>query len=1134
MTASSAPPDGADWLWIDGVQAMAPFLVALASADDVWAFAASNGGITAGRQSPERALFAYTTQDKLFDRAHVTGPLSRLRVLGPDGRTVLWRALHPDARDLPRRLGKRRDGSELCWEETHPGLGLRLRATLGTSRRFGLVRRCTLENLGGSPVDLDLLDGWQDVQAPGLDDDFLARFGNLADAYKRVEHLPDTGLRLVYLSSLPTDRAEPSESLRCNVVWVAGLPGATALVRSRQVAAFEDGVFEDGAVPQGEDEARGERPACLSALRLRLPGGGAHTWYTVGDVGLSTANASFLQYWLRRHDDDARAAALETELERTRAELGQMVAAADGLQLSADDRRTARHQSNVLFNLMRGGVPVDGHHVSREAWTAHLQHFDRDAVERHAAWLSSLPRRIAVPALIAAAADQGDPTLRRLAAELLPLTFSRRHGDPSRPWNRFEIRVRDEQGRPRLAWQGNWRDIFQNWEALFHSFPEFLESAITRFLDASTADGHNPYRLTSEGFDWERPEPDQPWSNIGYWGDHQVVYLLRLLEASLRFHPGRLDALLDQDLFTYARVPYRIVPFDELLADPRSSIRYDHAAEAEIAARQAERGADGSLLWGPDGRVLHVSLLEKLLVVLLARMAAFVPQGGIWMHTQRPEWNDANNALAGYGLSVVTMAHAHRYAALLLSWWADQPAERTIPVSREVAALLVGQAQVLADPPTGRREALERLGRPASDWRGSLYEQGLSGERTALSFGQVRAWLSAARSALASSLRANRRPDGLFHGYNLLRLSEGEAAIDRLPLMLEGQVAVLSAGLLTAGEALSVATALRQSALYRADQDSYLLYPDRDLPRFLDKNRIPRSAIAASTLLLALGAELHQDIVEVDADGGLRFHGGLRNGAALRERLAALPPRWQPLVQAEGEALVALFEQIFDHRAFTGRSGTFFAYEGLGSIYWHMVSKLALALQEQALAAARGAAPAEVASGLADAWRAVWEGLGVHREPSRYGAFPTDAYSHTPRHAGAQQPGMTGQVKEDILGRWGELGVRVEAGRLAFRPVLLRSAELLPQGGAFACLDVDGKPETVEVPAGGLAFTFCQVPVVYRAERGPALRVHLADGQRLHLAGDTLSAELSAEVFGRTGRVRRIEVDLPPSGLRGA
>ena len=35
------------------------------------------------------------------------------------------------------------------------------------------------------------------------------------------------------------------------------------------------------------------------------------------------------------------------------------------------------------------------------------------------------------------------------------------------------------------------------------------------------------------------------------------------------------------------------------------------------------------------------------------------------MNTQRPEWNDANNALAGYGLSMVTACQLRRHVALL-------------------------------------------------------------------------------------------------------------------------------------------------------------------------------------------------------------------------------------------------------------------------------------------------------------------------------------------------------------------------------------------------------------------------------------------------------------------------------------
>ena len=35
-----------------------------------------------------------------------------------------------------------------------------------------------------------------------------------------------------------------------------------------------------------------------------------------------------------------------------------------------------------------------------------------------------------------------------------------------------------------LDYEGNWRDIFQNWEALAHSYPEFIESMIHKFLNA--------------------------------------------------------------------------------------------------------------------------------------------------------------------------------------------------------------------------------------------------------------------------------------------------------------------------------------------------------------------------------------------------------------------------------------------------------------------------------------------------------------------------------------------------------------------------------------------------------------------------------------------------------------------------
>ena len=84
-----------------------------------------------------------------------------------------------------------------------------------------------------------------------------------------------------------------------------------------------------------------------------------------------------------------------------------------------------------------------------------------------------------------------------------------------------------------------------------------------------------------------------------------------------------------------------------------------------IAERVRRLGADGRLIPDATGGVHHVTLLEKLLIPALAKLSNFVPRGGIWMNTQRPEWNDANNALVGFGLSMVTLAHLRRYLQLI-------------------------------------------------------------------------------------------------------------------------------------------------------------------------------------------------------------------------------------------------------------------------------------------------------------------------------------------------------------------------------------------------------------------------------------------------------------------------------------
>ncbi|NNF59632.1 MAG: hypothetical protein HKN04_15455, partial [Rhodothermaceae bacterium] len=504
----------------------------------------------------------------------------------------------------------------------------------------------------------------------------------------------------------------------------------------------------------------------------------------------------------------------------------------------------------------------------------------------------------------------------------------------------------NEDGSVNLSYQGNWRDIFQNWEALSCSYPGYVESMIATFVNASTADGYNPYRITRDGIDWEVFEPHDPWSYIGYWGDHQIIYLLKLLEISKAHNPRKLTQLLTRPLFSYANVPYRIKPYDALLRNPHDTIDFDAALDEAIAERVAAVGADGKLLEDGDGAVYLVNLTEKVLVSMLAKLSNFIPEGGIWMNTQRPEWNDANNALVGYGVSMVTLYYLRRFQRFAADLFAELP--ETVALSEEVADLFDALAAAFARHEallTGpladadRRTVLDALGTAGSDYRARIYA-GFSGTKKSVRRDDLVAFCERSLTFIDHTIRANRRPDGLYHAYNLMSV-EGEGVVIR-PLyeMLEGQVAVLSAHVLSGAEAVSLLRALKASALYREDQNSYLLYPDRRLPRFMEKNQIPAEHVEQSNLLRTLISTGDRRLVMRDAEGGYHFNGTFRNKHDVRDALDALREAgYAQAIDAEGEAVVELFETLFDHHSYTGRSGTFFGYEGLGCVYWHMVSK---------------------------------------------------------------------------------------------------------------------------------------------------------------------------------------------------
>jgi hypothetical protein len=343
--------------------------------------------------------------------------------------------------------------------------------------------------------------------------------------------------------------------------------------------------------------------------------------------------------------------------------------------------------------------------------------------------------------------------------------------------------------------------------------------------------------------------------------------------------------------------------------------------------------------------------------------------------------------------------------------------------------------------------------------------------------------------------------------------------------MLEGQVAVLSSELLEADESLALLKTLRASSLYTAAQHSYLLYPNRQLPSFMSRNLVPGEFVKSSALMTKLLAGGNTDLIEFDGSSQAFFAGKFNNTASVAAALTSLAEDgFAEDVSAERTAIETLFSDLFDCANFTGRSGGMYAYEGLGSIYWHMVSKLLLAVMETVKQAEEAGASADVLAGLQAAYYDVREGIGFNKTPDVYGAFPTDPYSHTPGFAGARQPGMTGQVKEEVLTRLLELGVEVADARVSFKPSVLRRSEFLGSSAALRYFDTAGASQAVTLEAGELGFTYCQVPVVMALADSPSITLHIADGATESVEGSVLTAEQSEALFKKTGHYVRLDV----------
>ena len=1111
---------GREYVVIDGMESFDPFFLNIVSAGEQWFFCSSDGAPCAGRRSPESALFPYYTVDKIIDNWNNTGPWTAVASEGQ-----LWNPFRPSIAQLApiqRRLLKSTLGDELMFDEVHEELGLRVSYRWMLSDRFGFVRKVKISNEGNEVRLMKLVDGLDNFLPSGIDSRMQLEYSCLADAYKMSELECDGRLLVHRLASGIVDAPIPLECLRATTVWTQGFEEAQRFLCRRDAEKFLQ-----GKSPATPDRVRAKRGGLFLADELTLAPGESREWMMVAEIEQTQIEIAELRQSLA--DPDRLCAGLESDLQEGRESLREVVASSDGFQQTADRDAALYHYYNVLCNVLRGGVPERGATFRKEQFLSYLEVHHGKLIELHGEALNGLPEVLERSQLLKLASSLGDADLIRLAEEYLPLVLSRRHGDPSRPWNRFDIRVKDEAGEAVHHFEGNWRDIFQNWEALAWSYPDFVDGFISKFLNASTIDGYNPYRITSKGIDWEAPDEDDPWISIGYWGDHQIIYLLKLLELEAKIRPDRLAERLNTPAYVFADVPYRLKSWANIVADPRDTVEFDVERNEKLMALREKVGADGLLLRNSSGELVRATLTEKLLIPAIVKLANLVPGGGVWMNTQKPEWNDANNALAGCGLSVVTAGYLMRYVKFLKDLLGDGSPEELL-ISRPLVCLIQAMSKAFSgagwqkqdlNNQEGVYSLVEEVGLALEQYRKKVVHPE-DQEPVSYAANSVREFLDHSQGAIEQVLQSNQRKDGLWHAYNVLEIGREEKTMGlrRLPVMLEGQVAILSSGCLDSDESLALLEALPSSDLRSQRHPTYLLYPDRELPRFMEINHLGEDQVTRVEALAEMIVNEDERLVVRDPEGGYRFHHSLTNSYELAGAMNAI----EGLSSKDQIEIEALYESVFQHQMFTGRSGSMFGYEGLGCVYWHMVSKLMVATQEVTLEAMKQGADAEKLRRFSGAYFSVQAGLGYRQSPGQYGAFPAEPYSHSSGQAGAQQPGLTGQVKEGILCRLGELGVDFIEGQLAFRPRLLRSAEFEGLGAG---------PDHDAIPADTIKFTFAGAPVTYHRNanaEGVLVRVRYSTGEEKSFDG-ILDYETSSEILSRSGKISSIDVQVPASWL---
>jgi len=91
---------------------------------------------------------------------------------------------------------------------------------------------------------------------------------------------------------------------------------------------------------------------------------------------------------------------------------------------------------------------------------------------------------------------------------------------------------------------------------------------------------------------------------------------------------------------------------------------------------------------------------------------------------------------------------------------------------------------------------------------------------------------------------------------------------------------------------------------------------------------------------------------------------------------------------------------------------------------------------------------------------------------------------------------------------------------------MLRKSEFLEKQSTFSFYDIKGQLQTINLSKGSLAYTVCQVPVIYELAENEGIEVFSRNETVEKFANLNLSQKVSRKIFKRDGSVEKVVVKI--------